>query len=446
MTVQQDLDRRLTSYLDERSTVTMRDGLLADALSLVDTTRQRPGWRVGDWWLSPRAATRMTRTARAIGAIATIALVVLVVLALALIVGSQRRLPPPFGLAKPGLIAVVSDGHVFTMNADGTGRTQRTFGAGQAYRPTWSLDGTKIAYLASDGPCTINSCLNKKGSLIVISLDDGVAPITIADDLNAQSVGEIAWSPDSRRIAYAAVPAAAPLSLSHLFVAEADGSSVRQLGDAGLAGFEPTWSPDASRLSFTRLVPTPGLWLIGADGSDPHPLTQTSREPAALHAGEGTSWEFWDAQWSPDGSQLVFLGGDGGHGVWIIDADGTNEHQLVTRNTDSWWPAWSPDGSKIAFVEMIGALHAGRFVVVDRDGSNPLALDGPSVDGNMPVWSPDGAKLFGFLSPNADCTPCQYSLHNTNHQGVAVYDATGKTPPTIIPGTDEGTWQRLALD
>jgi dipeptidyl aminopeptidase/acylaminoacyl peptidase len=442
MTVHNDLDRRLTTYFEARVT-SVRPGLLDDAMGSIETTGQQPGWTVAEWWLGPRAATSVRATTRAVGSFAAVAFVVLIVIAVLVIVGSQRRLPPPFGLAKPGLIALVSDGHVFTMNADGSNRTQQTFGDERAYRPTWSLDGTKIAYLASDGPCTINSCLNKKGFLVVIT-PDGDRRVTIADGLDAQSVGEIAWSPDSRRVAYAAVAASAPLSLSHVYIAEADGSGVRQLGDAELAGFEPAWSPDGTRIAFTRFAPQPGLWLIRADGSDAHPVAETSREPAALRAGEGTSWEFWDAQWSPDGSQLVFLGGDGGHGVWTVNADGTGERQLVARNNDSWWPAWSPDGSRIAFVEMVGAMQSGRFVIVNRDGSGAVVLDGPSVDGNMPVWSPDGTKLFGFLAENASCTPCQYSLHDPNHIGVVVYDVAGKLPPTVLPGTDEGTWQRLA--
>jgi Tol biopolymer transport system component len=129
--------------------------------------------------------------------------------------------------------------------------------------------------------------------------------------------------------------------------------------------------------------------------------------------------------------------------VWTVNADGTDEHQLVHREDDAWWPSWPPDGSRIAFVEAVGFAPVGRFVFVDRDGSN---AHGPSVDGSTPVWSPDGTKLFGFISGNADCTPCEYNQHHPVHRGIAVYDVTGKTPPTVVPTVEDGTWQRLALD
>ena len=132
-------------------------------------------------------------------------------------------------------------------------------------------------------------------------------------------LGQIAWSPDSRRVAYAATPSAAPFSLSHLYVAEADGSNTSQIGGAALAAFEPAWSPKGTQIAFMSLKPTPGLWLIDPDGSDAHPLTRS----------HGSGWAFWNAQWSPDGSQLAFLGGDdGAHDVWIIDADGSRERNL----------------------------------------------------------------------------------------------------------------------
>jgi TolB protein len=435
MTVQHDLDHRLTSYLDARARGSVRDGLLGEALAAIETTGQRPGWTDAEWWFGPRAATHMSVATRMVASVATLALLVLLVVALIVFVGSQRRLPPPFGLAKSGLIAVVSDGHLFTMNADGTGRQQLTFGPGKAYQATWSLDGTRIAYLSTSADCPKDSCLGEPSALKIISPDSGTS-ITIADGLAASSVGQISWSPDGRRLAFAAVRAGALASPSRLYVAEADGSGARLLGDEGLAGFQPAWSPDGTQLVFMRLAPTPALWLIRPDGSNAHPLT----------SGKGFSWEFWNAQWSPDGSHLVYLSGAGGHRVWTVNADGTDEHQLVNRNDDAWWPSWSPDGSRIAFVEAVGPARVGRFVVVDRDGSHAIALDGPSVDGSTPVWSPDGTKLFGFISGNADCTPCQYNQHHPVHQGIAVYDATGKTPPTVVPTVEDGTWQRLALD
>ena len=81
--------------------------------------------------------------------LALAALLIAIAVAAIVIVGSQRRLPPPFGLAKPGLVVYTWADHLFAMNADGSGRRQLTFGPNSDFRPTWSPDGTLIAYLSA---------------------------------------------------------------------------------------------------------------------------------------------------------------------------------------------------------------------------------------------------------------------------------------------------------
>jgi hypothetical protein len=49
MTADRDLDRQLTTWLDERAALGVPEGLLARSLARVEVTRQRPGWLVGDW-------------------------------------------------------------------------------------------------------------------------------------------------------------------------------------------------------------------------------------------------------------------------------------------------------------------------------------------------------------------------------------------------------------
>src|SRR5262245_7940219 len=88
------------------------------------------------------------------GATPRLALVmILLVLALlaALVVayiGSQRRLPPPFGLASNGAIAYVNQNHVFIASADGTDQRQVTFDDGMQLDPTFSRDGTRLSWRA----------------------------------------------------------------------------------------------------------------------------------------------------------------------------------------------------------------------------------------------------------------------------------------------------------
>ena len=332
MTDRFDLDRQLGVYLHERATSQAPDGLLAVALGQIGATRQRPGWLVPERWFSAQATVRLARVMRGSARLALAALLIAIAVAVVVIVGSQRRLPPPFGLAKPGLIVYNWAGHLFVMNADGSGRRQLTSGPNSDFRPTWSPDGTLIAYKSESN--------GRSDALMVVSAD-GKRQVTIADRLAPSDPGQISWAPDSRRLAFSATPAAAgiPLSDSHIYVAEADRPGITQIG----AGFDPAWSPDGKQIAFRSLNPVDALWLMDADGSHRHRLTKTP----------GSGYAFWNPQWSPDGTRLLYLAGDdGAHDVWTINADATDERNISKSPEDEGWPSWSPDGAKIAFVRI----------------------------------------------------------------------------------------------
>ncbi len=137
-----------------------------------------------------RGCQRSGATYEGGGACRPIAVLVALLVALAIIVGSQRRLPPPLGIAKPGLIAFDLNGTIWTANPDGTGRRRLTSGPSDGGE-TFSPDGTEIAYAAA--------ARDMSTSLIVMDADGG-HPRTVAEHL--AEVGDIVWSPDSRRVAF----------------------------------------------------------------------------------------------------------------------------------------------------------------------------------------------------------------------------------------------------
>ena len=106
MNERHDLDRELGTYLDGRATSQAPDGLLDAALGQIGATRQRPGWLVPERWFSAQATGRVARVMRGGARLALVALLIAIAVAMVVIVGSQRRLPPPFGLARPGLVVV----------------------------------------------------------------------------------------------------------------------------------------------------------------------------------------------------------------------------------------------------------------------------------------------------------------------------------------------------
>jgi TolB protein len=108
--------------------------------------------------------------------------------------------------------------------------------------------------------------------------------------------------------------------------------------------------------------------------------------PAALAAGAGRvarAVHVYDyagsPAWSPDGKQIAFV--RNGRGIWLVNADGTNQHMIAARGND---PDWSPDGTKLAY-----DVAGERVVVANADGTDPQVV----TSGEDPAWSPDGLRL-----------------------------------------------------
>ena len=236
---------------------------------------------------------------------------------------------------------------------------------GMESHPAWSPDGTRIAF-ASEEP------LAGDAKLYTVRADgSGLTQLTTG----ATEGRGPAWSPDGSRIAFVQLDA----SSATLAIMNSDGSGVTPVpGTQGIYNHAPpSWSPDGTRLAFGRLISTAyAIWTVGPDGSGLTRLTS------------GACGDF-DPSWSPDGTKLAFVActGDGGGGIFIVDADGSNQRQLTVEPTDRS-PSWSPDGRRIVFEgRRDGAIDL--YIVNVADGEVLNLTRTPSPEFEMePDWRP----------------------------------------------------------
>ena len=90
---------------------------------------------------------------------------------------------------------------------------------------------------------------------------------------------------------------------------------------------------------------------------------------------------------SPDGRQVVFESDrSGSQQVYIMNADGSNQHRISFFGGRAATPEWSPRGDLIAFTHIVGDL---RIAVMTPSGGGLRYLTDDWQD-EAPTWSPNG--------------------------------------------------------
>lgn len=418
-------DALIASWLDERAHGPAADDVVDRVVARTLRTRVLPAWLVLDRWLPARLAQRPGQGSRLVPVLLLIVLALLAAGLLAVAIGSQRRLPPPFGPAAPGSVAFTASGHIWTANRDGTSLRQLTADSRIDFAPTFSRDGTRIAFKRLPVPNS-KSDWQDWGDVIVANAD-GSHPVVIDADVHSPS--PVTWSPDDRFIVYSRTVD----GLDQVFVAASDGTSVQQLTTGSEAGWGPVLSPDGRTVAYVRGADTDmiGLYAIGIDGSSDRRLTTYPIDMFEL------------AEWSVDNSSLMYgaiTGHDAYEAIWIVGLDGRPERRLVRTSRDGG-PTWSPDGRWIAFIHRLPSGE-NQVMVAGADGSNPRSISDPGQWSN-PYWSPDARNV---LAVDGQSSGSGGSLV------AAIFDPFGTSPTTTfaLPGQagtgppDLPGWQRRA--
>jgi dipeptidyl aminopeptidase/acylaminoacyl peptidase len=289
--------------------------------------------------------------------------------------------------------------------------------------PRISPDGSRIAFVVTAVDRESNEY---RGAIWVAPLDGSAKPRQFTSGERRDSTPR--WSPDGKWLAFASNRGEDKTPMN-LYVIPAEGGESRKLTDQKESVEEIAWAPDSKRVAFLARVRDEAyaeeddkkraprrftrvfhkldsvgftgdrrkhLFVVELDGGDPRQLTSGDFE----HAG---------ATWSPDGKRIVIDGlrderwdVELVNRLYSVDVDGSSEPKALTGDDGSYGdPSFSPDGSRIAYrwtPEDGTYPHHSQLGVMNADGSDPKLLTtsldlqcGPYPDSREPVW--DGDRL-----------------------------------------------------
>ena len=179
---------------------------------------------------------------------------------------------------------------------------------------------------------------------------------------------------------------------AELYISDLDGSNIKRITNNEYYDAEVSVSPDGKKILYTRQIDGKlDLWVMNADGSDDHQITFTDewQEGGSFFVDNETilyrAWKMSDQ--GQRGMPMT---------IFTIKLDGSDAKQITNEEGTHWAPHPAPDGEHFVFVKVLPPHNFEVYLMSAKTGEQTRLTYNDAFDG-FPVLSPDG-KLLTFSS------------------------------------------------
>ena len=194
---------------------------------------------------------------------------------------------------------------LWLMSRDGRNPRRLTTGAVQDFHPTWSADGTRLAFARYEGG---------NADIYTLRLADGVVTrLTLGSSVELRPD----WSWANGRIAFESNQAG---TNNEIYTMAPDGTDVRRRSINSNGDAQPNWSPEGDRIAFWGSRAEQTIYRMNADGSGVMPLVSRTLRPGSPHWGptDASGWIVFTGYRPDSGYSEVFRMTSSGAGLALL--------------------------------------------------------------------------------------------------------------------------------
>jgi TolB protein len=205
------------------------------------------------------------------------------------------------------------DAEIYTINVDGSGKTNVTNNNSYDVASSYSPEGKRIAYTHWDG----------HDDEIYTTNTDGTGEFRVTD--NRTNEFDPSYSPDGKKIVFSGekrrlfFPGTYTVEIYTIGV---HGKNRVRLTNNSTYDYFPEYSPDGSRIAFSATGKKhSGIYTIGARGGGKTKVAEGGDDPS----------------YSPDGTKIVYCTGNDLHGkIYTINVDGGGKSKVTEGSNPVW--------------------------------------------------------------------------------------------------------------